>query len=167
MREDVAQRMSAALGVEPVAFASARGQGYKGNRVMDVAGWLPSLSAEGGPAPEEILPGEPEAASFSGLLRRACGSAAADGPAPDRCAARATPRRAPVGGHGARVATASPIPQLTGEAPVDRPRPVETERVGESFRHVELVPRFDAPPRNNLRANLLVPQGEDEVDPAW
>jgi hypothetical protein len=29
-----------------------------------VAAWLPSLHAEGGPAPEAILPDEPEAASL-------------------------------------------------------------------------------------------------------
>jgi hypothetical protein len=34
-----------------------------GNRVLDVAAWLPSLHAEGGPAPEEILPDQPAAAS--------------------------------------------------------------------------------------------------------
>jgi hypothetical protein len=35
-----------------------------GNPVMDVAAWLPSLEAEGGPPPEQILPDEPEAASL-------------------------------------------------------------------------------------------------------
>jgi Phosphotransferase enzyme family len=35
-----------------------------GNPVVDVAAWLPSLEAEGGPPPEEILPDAPEAASF-------------------------------------------------------------------------------------------------------
>ena len=35
-----------------------------GNPVLDVAAWLPSLHAEGGPPPEEILFGEPEAASL-------------------------------------------------------------------------------------------------------
>jgi Phosphotransferase enzyme family len=36
----------------------------RGNPVMDVAAWLPSLEAEGGPAPEAILPGKPEAAAL-------------------------------------------------------------------------------------------------------
>jgi aminoglycoside phosphotransferase (APT) family kinase protein len=35
-----------------------------GNPVIDVAAWLPSLHAEGGPAPEELLPNAPEAASL-------------------------------------------------------------------------------------------------------
>jgi hypothetical protein len=35
-----------------------------GNPVIDVAAWLPSLQAEGGPAPEELLPHAPEAASL-------------------------------------------------------------------------------------------------------
>jgi aminoglycoside phosphotransferase (APT) family kinase protein len=35
-----------------------------GNPVIDVAAWLPSLEAEGGPPPEEILPDAPEAASL-------------------------------------------------------------------------------------------------------
>ena len=41
-----------------------------GNPILDLAGWLPSLEAEGGPAPEELLPGEsgaPFAASLAGL----------------------------------------------------------------------------------------------------
>jgi hypothetical protein len=36
----------------------------RGNPVLDVAAWLPSLAAEGGPRPEEILSGEPEAAAL-------------------------------------------------------------------------------------------------------
>jgi aminoglycoside phosphotransferase (APT) family kinase protein len=36
----------------------------RGNPVLDVAAWLPSLAAEGGPRPEEILTGEPEAAAL-------------------------------------------------------------------------------------------------------
>jgi hypothetical protein len=35
-----------------------------GNPVVDVAAWLPSLEAEGGPPPDEILPDAPEAASL-------------------------------------------------------------------------------------------------------
>jgi hypothetical protein len=35
-----------------------------GNPVIDLAAWLPSLHAEGGPAPEELLPGAPEAAAL-------------------------------------------------------------------------------------------------------
>ena len=35
-----------------------------GNALLDVAFWLPSLSAEGGPPPEEIVPGQPELASL-------------------------------------------------------------------------------------------------------
>lgn len=36
----------------------------RGNARVDVAGWLPSLHAEGGPAPEAILPDEPELATL-------------------------------------------------------------------------------------------------------
>jgi hypothetical protein len=35
-----------------------------GNPAIDIAAWLPSLHAEGGPAPEELLPGAPEAAAL-------------------------------------------------------------------------------------------------------
>jgi hypothetical protein len=35
-----------------------------GNPVFDVAAWLPSLHAEGGPPPWEVLPGEPELATW-------------------------------------------------------------------------------------------------------
>lgn len=34
------------------------------NPVVDIAGWLPSLHAEGGPPPEEILPSAPELAAW-------------------------------------------------------------------------------------------------------
>jgi hypothetical protein len=34
------------------------------NPTLDVAFWLPSLAAEGGPAPEEVLPDEPELAAW-------------------------------------------------------------------------------------------------------
>ena len=36
----------------------------RGNPVLDLAAWLPSLEAEGGPPPETLLPGEPGAAAF-------------------------------------------------------------------------------------------------------
>ena len=36
----------------------------RGNPKVDIAAWLPSLAMEGGPAPETILPEEPELASF-------------------------------------------------------------------------------------------------------
>jgi len=36
----------------------------RGHPKVDIAGWLPSLAMEGGPAPETILPREPELASF-------------------------------------------------------------------------------------------------------
>ena len=41
-----------------------------GNPVVDLAAWLPSLEAEGGPRPEELLPGDsgaPYAAALAGL----------------------------------------------------------------------------------------------------
>lgn len=41
----------------------------KGNGLMDLAMWLPSLSMEGGPAPHEVLPDQPElAAVISGFF---------------------------------------------------------------------------------------------------
>jgi Ser/Thr protein kinase RdoA (MazF antagonist) len=36
----------------------------RGNGRFDIAAWLPSLYAEGGPAPETILPDEPELAAL-------------------------------------------------------------------------------------------------------
>lgn len=36
----------------------------RGNHRLDIAAWLPSLRAEGGPAPETILSGEPELAAL-------------------------------------------------------------------------------------------------------
>lgn len=36
----------------------------RGNPVLDLAAWLPSLQAEGGPPPEALLPAEPGAAAF-------------------------------------------------------------------------------------------------------
>jgi aminoglycoside phosphotransferase (APT) family kinase protein len=36
----------------------------RGNGRVDLAGWLPSLRAEGGPLPEEILPDQPELAAM-------------------------------------------------------------------------------------------------------
>ncbi|HYY74719.1 MAG TPA: hypothetical protein VE644_00190 [Gaiellaceae bacterium] len=36
----------------------------RGNPVLDLAAWLPSLEAEGGPPPEAVLPEAPEAAAF-------------------------------------------------------------------------------------------------------
>jgi hypothetical protein len=38
----------------------------RGNPVLDLAAWLPSLEAEGGPPPEALLSGEPGAAAFMG-----------------------------------------------------------------------------------------------------
>ena len=46
----------------------------RGNRVVDVASWLPSLHAEGGPPPETILPHEPGlAAAISGYFAARAG----------------------------------------------------------------------------------------------
>jgi hypothetical protein len=39
-----------------------------GNPVFDVAAWLPSLHAEGGPAPEQVLPTSEEVAGIASLL---------------------------------------------------------------------------------------------------
>lgn len=36
----------------------------RGNGLVDIAGWLPSLHAEGGPLPETILPDQPELAAL-------------------------------------------------------------------------------------------------------
>jgi hypothetical protein len=42
-----------------------------GNALLDAAFWLPSLSAEGGPIPEAVMPGQPElASSYPGTSRR-------------------------------------------------------------------------------------------------
>jgi thiamine kinase-like enzyme len=46
----------------------------RGNRVVDVASWLPSLHMEGGPPPEAILPREPAlAAAISGYFAARAG----------------------------------------------------------------------------------------------
>ena len=46
----------------------------RGNRVVDVASWLPSLHVEGGPPPEAILPREPGlAAAISGYFAARAG----------------------------------------------------------------------------------------------
>ena len=50
-----------------------------GNPLVDLAAWLPSLEAEGGPSPEALLPGEsaaPYAASIAGLFGARAGLAA-------------------------------------------------------------------------------------------
>ena len=45
-----------------------------GNGALDTGLWLPSLEAEGGPAPEQILPGRPEiAACVSGYFAARAG----------------------------------------------------------------------------------------------
>ena len=45
-----------------------------GNGLLDVAAWLPSLQAEGGPEPEQILPHAPElAAVVSGYFAARAG----------------------------------------------------------------------------------------------
>jgi hypothetical protein len=47
-----------------------------GNAVLDLAAWLPSLHAEGGPPPEELLAdleGAPYAAAFSGFWAASAG----------------------------------------------------------------------------------------------
>jgi hypothetical protein len=49
----------------------------RGNGLLDVTGWLPSLHAEGGPAPDEVLPGQPEAAAMlSGYWAKRAGQPA-------------------------------------------------------------------------------------------
>ena len=80
----------------------------RGNPLVDLAAWLPSLAAEGGPDPLTILPDAPElAARDGGLLRGACRVAA-----PCRSAARpggavdATARCLAVGRRIARIAAA-------------------------------------------------------------
>jgi hypothetical protein len=52
-----------------------------GNPRVDIAAWLPSLHAEGGPPPEAILPGEPElAALMSGYFASHAGLPSSDAP---------------------------------------------------------------------------------------
>ncbi len=59
-----------------------------GNAALDVAGWLPSLEAEGGPRPEEILPGESSlAAIMSGYFASHAGLPPGASGIPDRAAA--------------------------------------------------------------------------------
>jgi hypothetical protein len=48
----------------------------RGNALADVAAWLPSLAAEGGPAPATVLPGQPELAAWvSGFFAARAGLA--------------------------------------------------------------------------------------------
>jgi aminoglycoside phosphotransferase (APT) family kinase protein len=71
----------------------------RGNRVMDVAAWLPSLHAEGGPPPEAVLPEAPEAAAFMCRFFAARAGLPSIPTAPRVRAgpARAAPNRAPLG----------------------------------------------------------------------
>ena len=52
-----------------------------GNPIADVAAWLPSLHAEGGPQPEEVLP--EEAAELAALLAGYFSAQAARPPIPE------------------------------------------------------------------------------------
>jgi hypothetical protein len=81
-----------------------------GNAKLDVAFWLPSLHSEGGPAPEQVLPGVPElAALVAGFF---CGHAGG-GPLPD------APHVRPLQLRQARVA----LPWAARELELEPPRP--------------------------------------------
>jgi aminoglycoside phosphotransferase (APT) family kinase protein len=79
-----------------------------GNPVLDVAAWLPSLHAEGGPGPEMILPAAPEAAAFmSGFLcSEGCPSPSGHPAHRSGCPAGPAAQRTPLGSAGARLTTA-------------------------------------------------------------
>ena len=83
-----------------------------GNPWLDVAGWLPSLHAEGGPRPEEVAPDVPAGARRRGglvLLRPRRPAADPDGAARPRGAARAGADGPALGREGARAARAGVI----------------------------------------------------------
>jgi hypothetical protein len=55
---------------------------HVGNPLLDVAGWLPSLAAEGGPAPEEVSPEAGVFASFMAGFFASCAAQPAPATAP-------------------------------------------------------------------------------------
>jgi hypothetical protein len=55
----------------------------RGNPRFDVASWLPSLEAEGGPPPEEVVPPAPDMAAFAAMLAGYFASHAARPPIPE------------------------------------------------------------------------------------
>jgi len=55
----------------------------RGNPRFDVASWLPSLEAEGGPPPEAVVPPAPDMAAFASMLAGYFGSHAARPPIPE------------------------------------------------------------------------------------
>lgn len=55
----------------------------RGNPRFDVASWLPSLEAEGGPPPEQVVPPAPDMAAFAAMLAGYFASHAARAPIPE------------------------------------------------------------------------------------
>ena len=77
-----------------------------GNPRFDLAAWLPSLHAEGGPAPEEVVPPAEDMAAFASVLAgyfaaACCATRHPRGAARASAPAQAGPYRAAVGGPGA------------------------------------------------------------------
>jgi hypothetical protein len=79
----------------------------RGNGVLDVAGWLPSLEREDGPRPEDLLPDHaPLAALLAGFFASRAGLPPLEGRAGrPGCAARSASLRSLVGGSGPRAST--------------------------------------------------------------
>ncbi|MGZ5327340.1 MAG: phosphotransferase family protein [Actinomycetota bacterium] len=55
----------------------------RGNPRFDVASWLPSLEAEGGPPPKQVVPPAPDMAAFAAMLAGYFASHAARAPIPE------------------------------------------------------------------------------------
>ncbi len=77
----------------------------RGNGVIDIAGWLPSLHLEGGPAPDTLLPAQPHlAAAISGYFAARVGLPVEEASSEIRPTTRPAARGSRVGGAGARPA---------------------------------------------------------------
>ncbi|HEY3069397.1 MAG TPA: hypothetical protein VGJ34_03695 [Gaiellaceae bacterium] len=135
-----------------------------GNPKVDVAAWLPSLHAERRTCTRGDPPGRTRGRLADRRILRCSRrvAPAADRTSPGRSAAQAAPRSSALG----RARTRAEVARLAGEAPADRRRPLHAERVRERLCEVENTPRSDRSSLDNLRANLLAADGDDQVDAA-